>query len=83
MGGSLERTAEEESFLFKCNYCLFNGGTSEKNKDGCIRCRYQAAGTKEPEAEQVEMEDSGQWLMITHERSSLKENEYRGASEQI
>ncbi|KAI2652576.1 Calcium homeostasis modulator protein [Labeo rohita] len=50
---------------------------------GCMRCRDQAARTKEPEAEQVEMEDPGQSSSTPRERSSLMEDECRGASEQL
>ncbi|XP_016321693.1 protein FAM26D-like [Sinocyclocheilus anshuiensis] len=50
---------------------------------GCMRCRHQASGTKEPEAEQVEMEDPGQSSSTPRERSSLMEDECRGASEQL
>ncbi|XP_016418633.1 uncharacterized protein LOC107748373 [Sinocyclocheilus rhinocerous] len=42
---------------------------------GCMRCRHQTAGTKEPEAEQVEMEDPGQSSTPPRERSSLMEDE--------
>ncbi|KAF4100138.1 hypothetical protein G5714_018334 [Onychostoma macrolepis] len=46
---------------------------------GCIRCRHQASGSKEPEAEQVEMEDPGQSSSPPRERSSLMEDECRDA----
>lgn len=48
---------------------------------GCKRCRHQA-GTEEPEAEQVEMVDP-QRSIPPPERSSLIEDETRGASEQL
>lgn len=49
---------------------------------GCMRCRHQTAGTKEPEAEQVEMEmeDPGQSSASPRERSSLMNEDERSAS---
>ncbi|XP_058609878.1 uncharacterized protein LOC131525898 [Onychostoma macrolepis] len=50
---------------------------------GCWRCRRQAAGTREPKAERVEMVDPGQSSTTPRERSSLMVDECRGESEQL
>ncbi|XP_026096666.1 uncharacterized protein LOC113068219 [Carassius auratus] len=50
---------------------------------GCIRCRHQSAATKEPEAEQVEMEDLGKSSAAPPEGSALMEEERSASSEQL
>lgn len=50
---------------------------------GCKRCRHQTAGTKQPEAEQVEMEDPGQSSARPPEGSALMEEERSASSEQL
>ncbi|XP_059366303.1 calcium homeostasis modulator protein 4-like [Carassius carassius] len=50
---------------------------------GCMRCCHQTAGTKEPEAEQVEMEDPGQSSARPRERSALMEEECSASSAQL